>query len=156
MKCTDVLLLLHRTHQLRTPVQYMLRCAAIAASHTPAQDPSTIYVKMRCYQCILSLQLQYINITQVPSILNPQICKHFKDGLLLHPFTITPTYWWYSRTSVIQISIIHTLGYPNAILNFNILEDNLFSETPSHDWNACVILDLLGLLYHSTLGRKTY
>ena len=35
-----------------------------------------------------------------------------------------------SRTSIIRISIIRTLGYPNAILNFKIPKDALISSKP--------------------------
>ena len=31
-----------------------------------------------------------------------------------------------------------------------------FSAKPSNKWNAYMILDLLGLLYHGTVGRRAY
>ena len=67
-----------------------------------------------------------------------------------------PTNCKYSRTSIIRISIIQTLGYPNAIFNFKILKTIWFSAKPSNKWNVHVILDLLGLLYHSAVGKKAY
>ena len=53
---------------------------------------------------------------------------------------------YYSRTSIIWIFIIWTLGYPNAIINIEKSKDSLTSSKPSNEWNACMILELLGLV----------
>ena len=65
--------------------------------------------------------------------------------------------WIYSRTSTIWISIIWTLGYLNAISNFEIpkrpfdfLQNQVINKIPV--W----FLDLLDILYHSTVGWKAY
>ena len=50
-------------------------------------------------------------------------------------------YKYYGRTLVIRISIIRTLGYLNAIMN---------QKSQKSEW----FLDLLGLLYYSTVDRK--
>ena len=47
-----------------------------------------------------------------------------------------------------RISIIRTLGYPNTISNFKILWFSTINGMPV--W----FLELLGLLYHSAVGRK--
>ena len=59
---------------------------------------------------------------------------------------------WYSRASIIWISIIWSLDYLNAI---HILKSQKiwFFAKPSNKWNACVILRLL---YHSAVGTKAY
>ena len=56
----------------------------------------------------------------------------------------------YSRTSVIWISIIRTLSYLNAILNFIIPKDDLiFLQNQVINEIPVWFLDSLGLLYHS-------
>ena len=62
----------------------------------------------------------------------------------------------YSRALIIRISITRILGYPNTILNFKIQKTPWFSAKSSSKWMSVWILDLLGLLYHSTVGRKAY
>ena len=49
----------------------------------------------------------------------------------------------YSRTSIIRISIIRTLSYPNAISNFTIPKYDLIF---CNKWNACVIIRLVRLI----------
>ena len=58
----------------------------------------------------------------------------------------------YSRTSVIRISIVQTLGYPNAIMNAEI--PKVSSTTQVINGMLVRFLDLLGLLYHSTVDRR--
>ena len=60
----------------------------------------------------------------------------------------------YSRTSIIWISIIRTLSYPNTILklkSFDFQQNQVII-------NGMLVwfLDLLGLLYYSTVDRKAY
>ena len=52
----------------------------------------------------------------------------------------------YSRTSINRITIIRTLGYPNAILNFKIPKMPWFSAKPSNKWSACMIFRLVRLI----------
>ena len=52
----------------------------------------------------------------------------------------------YSRTLIIRIFIIQTLGYPKAISNFKIPKDRLIFCKPSNKWNACVIFRLVRLI----------
>ena len=60
----------------------------------------------------------------------------------------------YSRTSIIRISIIQTLSYLNTILKSQ--KNNLIMYLQNQVINEMSVwfLDLLGLLYHSTVGRK--
>ena len=62
----------------------------------------------------------------------------------------------YSRTSIIRISIIQTLSYLNTILKSQ--KNNLIMYLQNQVINEMSVwfLDLLGLLYHSTVGRKAY
>ena len=44
-------------------------------------------------------------------------------------------------------------------LQFKILKSqntNLFLQKANHKWNACVILDLLGMLGHTKVDRKAF
>ena len=75
----------------------------------------------------------------------------------------TPCYiqldtWLYSRTSIIRISIIQTLGYPNTIVNVEISRNPKRQLSFLHNQviNGLLVLflDLLGLLYHSTVDKK--
>ena len=60
---------------------------------------------------------------------------------------------YYSRTSIIQISIIWTLDYPNNILISKSQKTIQLSTKLSNKWNASISLDYLGLLYHSTVDQ---
>ena len=62
----------------------------------------------------------------------------------------------YSRTSIIRISIIWTLSYPNTIFNFKIPRQFDFLQNQAINDMSVWFLDLLGLLYHSTVGRNAY
>ena len=67
------------------------------------------------------------------------------------------TYNYYTVEPQLSVS---PLFEPSVIqMLFRILKSQKtiwFSTKSSNKWNACVILDLLVLLYHSTVGRKSY
>ena len=64
-------------------------------------------------------------------------------------------HYTYSRISIIQISIIWTLEYPNAILVWNPKRQFDFLQNQIIINGKLVwFLHLLDLLYHSTVDRK--
>ena len=57
---------------------------------------------------------------------NVDVGRETLDDIEEHKIIVNQTLpSMYSRTSIIQFSIIRTLGYPNAILNFKIQKDSL-------------------------------
>ena len=66
--------------------------------------------------------------------------------------------WSYkcSRISIIQISIIWTIGYLNATSNFKITRQFDIPQNQVLNEMSVWSIDLLGLLYHNTVDRKAY
>ena len=80
--------------------------------------------------------------------------RHWSRRCRYLSYQRTTTVWQrYSRTSIIRISIIWTLGYPNTIPNFKIPKHDLIF---CNKWKAMWFSDCLGLIFHSTMSRKAY
>ena len=63
---------------------------------------------------------------------------------------------WYSRSSIVRISIIRTLSYPNTISNLKSFDFHFFQQNQVINGMLVWFLDFLGLLYYSTVEREVY
>ena len=146
-------------HSVALPGIYLSPCMylspALIRINTVYKYNINTYVLIFVFGWILHL-FQYtngVNTSWTAQVFNTEYCIRANVGkelnwqiamwsptLDLSIFFYTIYKWWilaillwnkYSRSSIIWISIIRTLNYPNAILNLKFLKTNTFSAKPS-------------------------